>query len=65
MSAGLYMLADALLGALAAKLERDVLLSKVRDLEASGASPEAITDELRKMRDAAIQAAQKEIDSQL
>ena len=62
---GLYLLADALLGGLAAKLERDVLLSKVRELESSGASPEAITDELRKMRDAAIQAAQKEIDSQL
>ena len=62
---GLYLLADALLGALAAKLERDVLLAKVRELEASGASPEAITDELRKMRDAAIAAAQTEINSQL
>jgi hypothetical protein len=62
---GLYMLADALLGALAAKLERDVLLSKVKELETSGASPEAITDELRKMRDAAISAAQTEINSQI
>ena len=62
MSAGLYMLADALLGALAAKIERDVLLAKVKELEVSGASPERITEELRKMRDSAIAAAQDEIN---
>ena len=62
MSAGLYMLADALLGALAAKIERDVLLAKVKELEVSGASPETITTELRIMRDQAIFKAQDEIN---
>ena len=59
---GLYMLADALLGAVAAKIERDVLLGKVRELELRGASAGQITDELRKMRDQSIQAAQDEIN---
>ena len=62
MSAGLYMLADALLGALAAKIERDVLLAKVKEMEAKGASPETMTAELRKMLDEAIKAAQDEIN---
>ena len=38
MSAGLYMLADALLTALSAKLERDVVLARVKDLESAGAT---------------------------
>ena len=62
MSAGVYMLADALLGALAAKIERDVLLATVKQMEAKGASPEQITDELKRMRDNAIQLAQEEIN---
>lgn len=62
---GMYMLADALLGALAAKLERDVILAKIQDLEAKGATPEQLTDELRKMRDEAITKAQLDITSQL
>lgn len=59
---GLYMLADALLGAVAAKLERDVLLAKVRDMELKGSTPEQITVALRQMRDDAIRAAQDEIN---
>lgn len=62
MSAGLYLLLDAAFGALAAKVERDALLAKVKELEVSGASPEKITEELRKMRDTAIAAAQDEIN---
>ena len=63
MSAGLYQLADVLLGALAAKIERDILLAKVQELEAKGATPEQLTDELRKMRDEAIAKAQAEINA--
>ena len=63
MNPGLYMLADALLGALAAKIERDVLLAKVRELEAKGLSAEQLTEELRKMRDEAINKAQADINA--
>ena len=59
---GLYMLADALLGAVAAKIERDVLLGRVREMELKGSTPDQITEELRKMRDTAINAAQDEIN---
>lgn len=62
MSAGMYLLLDAAFGALAAKVERDVLLAKVKELELSGASPETITTELRIMRDQAIFKAQEEIN---
>ncbi len=59
---GIYLLADALLSALAAKLERDVILAKVRELEAGGATLDEVTHALRKMRDEAIQKAQDEIN---
>ena len=59
---GLYMLADALLGALSAKLERDVLLAKVRELEGKGATVDQITVAIRQMETEALQKAQQEID---
>lgn len=59
---GIYLLADALLGALSAKIERDVILAKIREKEAAGATPEEIVTELHKMRDEAIQKAQETIN---
>lgn len=59
---GLYMLADALLGAVAAKIERDVLLARVREMESKGLGVGQIIEEIRKMRDEAIQKAQDEIN---
>lgn len=56
---GLYLLADALISGLEAKLERDAILAKVRDMEAKGASLEQITTSLRQMRDDAIKQAEE------
>ena len=62
MSAGLYMLADALLTALSAKLERDVVLARVKDLESAGATPADIARAIRKMVDEAEKQSQDEIN---
>ena len=62
MSAGIYLLLDAAFSALSMKLERDVILAKVRELELQGATPEQITQALRGMRDEAISKAQEEIN---
>ena len=59
MSGAAYMLLDAGFAALAAKFERDVLLAKVREMEARGSSQDQITLELRNM---AITAAQDAIN---
>ena len=62
MSAGIYLLLDAAFSALSMKLERDIILAKVRELELQGATPEQITQALRGMRDEAILKAQDEIN---
>ena len=62
MSAGLYMLADALLSALAVKLERDVVLARVKELESAGATPADIARAIRKMVDEAEKESQDAIN---
>jgi len=54
--------ADALISAVVGKLERDVIIAKVQELESSGANLDDISKAIRKMRDEAIDAAQGEID---
>lgn len=59
---GLYLLADALLSALAVKLERDVVLAKVKEVESAGGTPADIARAIRKMVDEAAKEAQDEIN---
>jgi hypothetical protein len=56
------MLVDVAFAALELKIERDVILAKIRERQAAGDSLEQITDFLRGMRDGAILKAQDEIN---
>lgn len=61
-AAGIAMLVDVAFAALELKIERDVILAKIRERQAAGDSLEQITDFLRGMRDGAILKAQDEIN---
>lgn len=64
MSAGgVYLLLDVALSALSAKLERDVILAKIRERQAQGASLEQISAEIKAMRDEAIAKAQADLNA--
>lgn len=58
----IYKLVDLAFNALAVGLERDLILTKVKEMESSGATPEQVAEALRGMRDQAIQKAQEAID---
>jgi hypothetical protein len=64
MSEALLMkLADMALNLIAVGLERDMIVSKVKEMEANGATADDVVDALRAMRDEAIAKAQKAIDA--
>lgn len=57
----LFKLVDVALNLVAVGLEREMILGRVKELEASGASPEAVVEALKAMRDEAIAKAQAAI----
>ena len=59
--AALFKLVDLALNLVAIGLERDAILSKVKEMEASGASPSQVAEALKDMRDQAILKAQDAI----
>ena len=59
---GIAALVDVAFSALELKLERDVILSKIRERQAAGDDLEQITNFLRGMRDKAILDAQDAIN---
>ena len=59
MSAGIAILVDAAFSLLEAKLERDIILAKIREREVAGDSMEQITAFIRDLRDEAIKQAEE------
>lgn len=62
--AALFKLLDVGFTLLQVGLEREAVLARVQKLEQEGATAEQITEALVKMRDEAIDNAQKVIDGQ-
>lgn len=58
----IFKLVDTALNLVAIGLERDAIVSKVKEMEESGASPEQVSQALKEMRDLAILKAQDAID---
>lgn len=59
----LFKLLDIGFTAVSVGLEREAVLTKAREMQNAGSTPEEIADALIKMRDDAIAEAQKQIDS--
>lgn len=60
--AALFRLVDLALNIFSLTLERDAIVSKVKEMEDSGASPQQVADALKDMRDQAILKAQDAIN---
>lgn len=60
--AAILKLLDIGLTALSVGIERQAILEKVATMQQAGATPEQIAEGLAKMRDDAIEAAQKTIE---
>lgn len=58
----LFKLVDLALNAVAIGLERDAIVSRVKEMESQGASPDQIANALKDMRDQAILKAQDAIN---
>jgi hypothetical protein len=58
----LFKLVDLALNAVAIGLERDLIVSKVKEMEANGSTPQQVADALKDMRDQAILKAQDAIN---
>jgi fatty acid-binding protein DegV len=58
----LFKLVDLALNAVAIGLERDLIVSKVKEMEANGSTPQQVADALKDMRDQAILRAQDAIN---
>jgi hypothetical protein len=58
----IWKLLDMAFNVASVAMEREAVIAKVKALEETGASPEAILTELTRMRDEAIAGAQDAID---
>lgn len=58
----MFKLVDMALNVVFVGLERDLIVSTIKDMEAAGASPDDVVDAIRAMRDKAIADAQAVID---
>lgn len=59
----LFKLVDMALNVVAVGLERDMIVSTIKDMEANGATADQVVEAIRAMRDEAIAKAQAAVDA--